>query len=93
MCVHMQFWKIPWAWYFTMSIRHCQQKLKETMMIWQLSENNFQVWSPRLHHFLLCFSRVTRSPDVSLCYNTLDMELLREETKEPVNLQEFFSPG
>lgn len=41
----------------------------------------------------LGFSRVTRSPDVSLYYNTLDMELSREETKEPVNLQEFFSPG
>ena len=92
-CVHMRFWKIPWAWYLIMSIPHSQQKLKETVIIWQLSENNFQVWSLDLDHFFCVLVELLGLLTFSLCYNILDTELLREETKEPVNLQEFFSPG
>lgn len=90
-CVHMWFWKVPWAWYLIMSIPHSQQKLKETVMIWQLSENSFQVWSPKIDH---CVSAFVELLDLmfSLCCSILDMGHLKEGTKQPVNLQDFFSP-
>lgn len=76
-----------------LGIPRSQQKLKETVMIWQLSENNFQVWSPKLDHFFCVLVELLGLLMFSLCYNILDMKFLREETKEPVNLQEFFSLG
>lgn len=82
----MWFCKIPRA-ECLMSIPRTQQKLKETVMMWQLSENNFQVWSPKLDHFFSVLVELLGLLMFSLCHNILDLELLREETKEPVNLQ------
>jgi len=62
-------------------------------MTWQLPENNFPVWSLKLDHFFCVLVELLGLLMFFLCYNVFDMELLREETKEPVHLQEIFSAG
>lgn len=63
----------------------------KTVMIWHLFENSFQVWSPKIDHCVCAFVELLDLTS-SLCSTILDVGHLKEGTKEPVNLQGFFSP-